>query len=67
MYLNSGPCAVNDILRTPLRDMKWNIAKNDCSVFCVPVSVTKYQKRISGLLLARIDLHIKVLRVHHEN
>jgi predicted ATPase with chaperone activity len=29
----------------------------------VPAVVTKYQKRISGLLLDRIDFHIEVPRV----
>jgi len=34
---------------------------------CAPALVTKYQKRISGLLLDRIDIHIEVPRVDYEN
>jgi magnesium chelatase family protein len=33
---------------------------------CAPALVTKYQKRISGPLLDRIDIHIEVLRVDYE-
>jgi magnesium chelatase family protein len=33
---------------------------------CAPVVVTKYQKRISGPLLDRIDIHIEVPRVDYE-
>jgi magnesium chelatase family protein len=33
---------------------------------CAPAVVTKYQKRISGPLLDRIDIHIEVLRVDYE-
>jgi len=33
---------------------------------CAPVVVTKYQKRISGPLLDRIDIHIDVPRVDYE-
>lgn len=33
---------------------------------CVPAVVTKYQKRISGPLLDRIDIHIEVPRVDNE-
>ena len=33
---------------------------------CVPAVVTKYQKRISGPLLDRIDIHIEVPRVDYE-
>ena len=33
---------------------------------CAPASVTKYQKRISGPLLDRIDIHIEVPRVDYE-
>jgi len=33
---------------------------------CAPAVVTKYQKRISGLLLDRIDVHIEVPRVDYE-
>jgi len=33
---------------------------------CAPALVTKYQKRISGPLLERIDIHIEVPRVDYE-
>src|SRR4030042_1634107 len=33
---------------------------------CSPGIVTKYQKRISGPLLDRIDIHIEVPRVEYE-
>ena len=33
---------------------------------CAPTVVTKYQKRISGPLLDRIDIHIEVPRVDYE-
>jgi len=33
---------------------------------CAPIVVTKYQKRISGPLLDRIDIHIEVPRVDYE-
>ena len=33
---------------------------------CAPSTVTKYQKRISGPLLDRIDIHIDVPRVDYE-
>ncbi len=32
---------------------------------CAPAAVTRYQKRISGPLLDRIDIHIEVPRVDH--
>ena len=31
---------------------------------CAPAVVTKYQKRISGPMLDRIDIHIEVPRVY---
>lgn len=37
---------------------------NPCT--CAPAVVTKYQKRISGPLLDRIDIHIEVPRVDYE-
>ena len=33
---------------------------------CAPAIVTKYQKRVSGPLLDRIDIHIEVSRVDYE-
>jgi magnesium chelatase family protein len=33
---------------------------------CAPAMVTKYQKRISGPLLDRIDIHVEVPRVDYE-
>lgn len=33
---------------------------------CAPSTVTKYQKRISGPLLDRIDIHVEVPRVEYE-
>jgi magnesium chelatase subunit ChlI-like protein len=39
-------------------------SQKPCS--CAPALVTKYQKRISGPLLDRIDIHIEVSRVDYE-
>jgi magnesium chelatase family protein len=33
---------------------------------CYPSTVTKYQKRISGPMLDRIDIHIEVLRANYD-
>jgi magnesium chelatase family protein len=33
---------------------------------CAPAAVTKYQKRISGPMLDRIDIHVEVPRVDYE-
>lgn len=33
---------------------------------CAPATVTKYQKRISGPLLDRIDIHVEVPRVDYQ-
>src|SRR5512142_3084577 len=33
---------------------------------CAPSAVTKYQKRISGPLLDRIDIHVEVPRVDYQ-
>jgi magnesium chelatase family protein len=38
--------------------------RRDCS--CSPATVTRYQKRISGPLLDRIDIHVEVPRVDFE-
>ncbi|HKZ69323.1 MAG TPA: ATP-binding protein, partial [Anaerolineales bacterium] len=37
---------------------------HECS--CTPSTVTRYQKRISGPLLDRIDIHVEVPRVAYE-
>ena len=42
----------------------FGIDQKPCS--CAPAVVTKYQKRISGPLLDRIDIHIEVPRVDYE-
>ena len=42
----------------------YNDATKPCT--CAPGTVTKYQKRISGPLLDRIDIHIEVPRVEYE-
>ncbi len=42
----------------------WGDTQKPCT--CAPVVVTKYQKRISGPLLDRIDIHIEVPRVDYE-
>jgi magnesium chelatase family protein len=39
-------------------------AQKPCT--CAPAAVTKYQKRISGPLLDRIDIHVEVPRVDYE-
>src|SRR5579859_1668702 len=42
----------------------WGDATHECT--CTPATVTRYQKRISGPLLDRIDIHIEVPRVAYE-
>ena len=42
----------------------WNDPIKECT--CSSSTVTKYQKRISGPLLDRIDIHIEVPRVQYE-
>jgi magnesium chelatase family protein len=42
----------------------WGDIQKACT--CAPAVVTKYQKRISGPLLDRIDIHIEVPRVDYE-
>lgn len=42
----------------------WGDKFRECT--CAPSAVQKYQKRISGLLLDRIDLHIEVPRLSEE-
>lgn len=39
-------------------------AERQCT--CSPSSVTKYQKRVSGPLMDRIDIHVEVPRVQYE-
>ncbi len=40
---------------------------NDKECSCTPIEVSRYQKRISGPLMDRIDLHIDVPKVKYEN
>jgi len=42
----------------------WGDTQKACT--CAPAVVTKYQKRISGPILDRIDIHIEVPRVDYE-
>src|SRR5574337_1520220 len=42
----------------------WNDPVKPCT--CAPSAVTKYQKRISGPLLDRIDIHVEVPRVDYQ-
>ena len=42
----------------------WGDTQKACT--CAPAVVTKYQKRISGPLLDRIDIHFEVPRVDYE-
>jgi len=42
----------------------WGDTQKPCT--CAPAVITKYQKRISGPLLDRIDIHIEVPRVDYE-
>jgi magnesium chelatase family protein len=41
----------------------WGDSVKQCT--CAPAAVTRYQKRISGPMLDRIDIHIEVPRVDH--
>jgi magnesium chelatase family protein len=41
-------------------------SKNMSDCGCAPTVVTKHQKRISGPLLDRIEIHIEVPRVDYE-
>ncbi|HLB46535.1 MAG TPA: ATP-binding protein, partial [Anaerolineales bacterium] len=41
----------------------WGDSVKECT--CAPAVVTRYQKRISGPLLDRIDIHVEVPRVDH--
>jgi magnesium chelatase family protein len=49
-----NPCPCGNYLKT----------QKPCT--CAPAVVTKYQKRISGPILDRIDIHIEVPRVDYE-
>jgi magnesium chelatase family protein len=42
----------------------WGDPTHECT--CTPATVTRYQKRISGPLLDRIDIHVEVPRVAYE-
>ncbi len=42
----------------------WGDPTHECT--CSPMTVTRYQKRISGPLLDRIDIHVDVPRVAYE-
>jgi magnesium chelatase family protein len=42
----------------------WGDSQKACT--CAPAVITKYQKRISGPLLDRIDIHIEVPRVDYD-
>ncbi len=42
----------------------WGDATHECT--CSPAMVTRYQKRISGPLLDRIDIHLEVPRVAYD-
>jgi magnesium chelatase family protein len=42
----------------------WGDPTHECT--CSPMTVTRYQKRISGPLLDRIDIHVEVPRVAYE-
>jgi len=44
----------------------WQFWRPTKACGCVPTVVTKYQKRISGPLLDRIDTHVEVPRVDYE-
>jgi hypothetical protein len=44
----------------------WLVCRYTKACGCAPAVVTKYQKRISGPLLDRIDIHIEVPRVDYE-
>jgi magnesium chelatase family protein len=42
----------------------WGDPTHECT--CTPATVTRYQKRISGPLLDRVDIHVDVPRVAYE-
>ncbi|MDP2905434.1 MAG: ATP-binding protein [Candidatus Omnitrophota bacterium] len=44
----------------------WILGDSQKPCTCAPAMVTKYQKRISGPILDRIDIHIEVPRVDYE-
>jgi magnesium chelatase family protein len=46
----------------PIR-LHWRTVK-PCS--CSPTTITRYQKRISGLLLDRVDIHLEVPHIDYK-
>jgi len=69
MFLRSGFCHSLNIENVsncvhPCPCGYWSDTQKPCTR--APIVVTKYQKRISGPLLDRIDIHIEVPRVDYE-
>src|ERR671919_3090 len=64
VYYNTDIFLSRNLSRPSFRRIARRIAAQPC--MCTSALLTKYQKRISGPLLDRIDIHIEVPRVDYE-